>query len=265
MDYDIVKHMPEQLKDIIKGSKWIKDTIGCSDAHIYYLKGISNGNNAYLKILLQNSLSTLLPEKRVIEWLQGKLPVPKILYYGIHKDIEYLLISEIEGEDASSKIFKTEPYNLIRILARSLKMIHAIPIENCPFDQRLDTKLKMAEIRVEKGLVDENDFEPAYLGKTAKYIFQEVLKMRPKDEELVFTHGDYCLPNIIIKDGKLSGFIDLGRAGVADRYQDLALAVRSIEHNLGSKKWSEMFLKEYGLDNIDTLKLKYYILLDELF
>ena len=53
---------------------------------------------------------------------------------------------------------------------------------------------------------------------------------QPK-EELVFTHGDYCLPNSFIKDNKTVGFIDLGNAGIADKWQDLALCIRSLEHN----------------------------------
>jgi aminoglycoside phosphotransferase len=81
---------------------------------------------------------------------------------------------------------------------------------------------------------------------------------------LIFTHGDYCLPNIIIHEGKLNGFIDWGRAGIADKYQDIALVVRSIIRNFG-KKYTNMFLDEYGLVQFDRARIEYYQLLDEFF
>ncbi len=43
--------------------------------------------------------------------------------------------------------------------------------------------------------------------------------------------GAYCLPNIFMKDNKVSGYIDLGRGGLADKYQDIALCYRSLLHN----------------------------------
>ena len=88
------------------------------------------------------------------------------------------------------------------------------------------------------------------------------------EEELVFSHGDYCLPNIFIKDGHVSGFIDLGNCGVADKYQDIALCYRSLLHNYGEKEYKdfkpEMLFEELGIEP-DWKKIKYYILLDELF
>jgi aminoglycoside phosphotransferase len=35
---------------------------------------------------------------------------------------------------------------------------------------------------------------------------------------LVLIHGDYCLTNVLLDGWALSGFIDLGRCGVAGRY-----------------------------------------------
>jgi aminoglycoside phosphotransferase len=85
-----------------------------------------------------------------------------------------------------------------------------------------------------------------------------------ESEDLVFTHGDYCLSNIMISDGEVSGFIDWGRGGVADRYQDLALAIRSIIYNFG-KEHVPLFLDAYGVKELDEAKIYDYQLLDEFF
>lgn len=143
-------------------------------------------------------------------------------------------------------------------------MIHSVDIKNCPFDQRLSIKLKEAEYRMVNGLVDEYDFDDIQQKKKAVDLFQKLLTTKPANEDLVFTHGDYCLPNIIINNGDISGFIDWGRGGIADRYQDLALAARSLAYNFDAK-WIPLLFKEYGIDNIDYSKIEYYKLLDEFF
>ena len=68
--------------------------------------------------------------------------------------------------------------------------------------------------------MDRDDFQPENAGREPVDIYQRLLETRPPVEDLVFTHGDYCLPNVILEDGRVRGFIDLGRAGVADRYQE---------------------------------------------
>lgn len=82
---------------------------------------------------------------------------------------------------------------------------------------------------------------------------------------MAFTHGDYCLPNIMLGDGAVTGFIDLGRAGIADRYTDLALAARSIRHNTGDEQLVGVFLEAYVLSEVNWRKIDYYTLLGELF
>jgi aminoglycoside phosphotransferase len=89
---------------------------------------------------------------------------------------------------------------------------------------------------------------------------------RSLEEDLVFTHGDYCLPNIIVSSGRLSGFIDWGHGGVADRYPALTLATRSLRHSMGlqSSELVSLFFREYEIEDTDFRRIRYYILLDEL-
>jgi len=72
-------------------------------------------------------------------------------------------------------------------------------------------------------------------------------------EELGFTHGDYSLPNVLIHNGKINGFIDVGNSGIADIYQDLAIATKSIIRNYG-KEWVSSFSKRMALTRSTTTR-----------
>ena len=120
------------------------------------------------------------------------------------------------------------------------------------------------EMRTESGLVNTADFDDERHGTTAAQVLVELKADPPSEEELVVTHGDYCMPNVLFgEDLTLTGFIDLGRAGVADWHSDVALATRSIERNLG-KSFVEPFYKRYGKQP-DVDRLGYYLMLDEFF
>jgi aminoglycoside phosphotransferase len=155
---------------------------------------------------------------------------------------------------------------MIRLLARGLHMVHSIDIADCPFNQRLDRQFELVEQRTYAGLVDEDDFDAERRGKRAGDLLEELKRTRPTSEDLVFTHGDFCLPNVIInpQQTEMSGLIDWGRGGIADRYQDIALAARSLAHNFSSQ-WIPLLLEEYGLTTPDQEKLRFYQLLDEFF
>ncbi|KRG14495.1 APH(3') family aminoglycoside O-phosphotransferase [Lederbergia galactosidilytica] len=258
----IINRIPTRLEKMIDGYTWTQVTIGHSEASTFLLK--KGNHHLYLKIQAISAIETLRQEKEKMEWLHGKLSVPGVLCYERNEEKEFLLMTEITGMDASNPFNHADLTQLIKLLAKGLREIHSISIDRCPFQRNLDMTIREAQERVEKNLVDREDFDEERKGKDAEELYQELLEKHPLDEELVFTHGDYCLPNIILHNKSINGFIDLGRAGIADRYQDIALAVRSITYNVGEQH-IPLFLTEYGLKELNQNKLRYYQLLDEFF
>jgi kanamycin kinase len=61
----------------------------------------------------------------------------------------------------------------------------------------------------------------------------------------VLVHGDFCLPNVLVHEGSLSGLVDLGGAGLANPETDLAAGVWTLQYNYG-KGYARAFLEAYG-------------------
>lgn len=61
----------------------------------------------------------------------------------------------------------------------------------------------------------------------------------------VLIHGDYCLPNVLVVDGKLSALIDVGRSGLGDPQDDLAAGIWTLQYNYGPG-FAREFLGAYG-------------------
>ena len=212
----------------------------------------------------------LFDEAERLSWMHAVgLPVPAVLQYHEWKGREYLLLTAVPGADASIPRPPEQHAAIVSALAAGLRALHATNISACPFDQSRRVRVAAAEARVRAGLVREDDFDDGRRGRSASELYAELLASPPASEERVFTHGDYCLPNVIlVEDGaggfKVSGFVDCVNAGIADRYQDLALCARSVAQNFGAE-WVPTLFARYGLDRADESKLAYYQLLDEFF
>lgn len=79
----------------------------------------------------------------------------------------------------------------------------------------------------------------------------------PDSEGNCFVHGDFCLPNILACDGKITGFIDTEAAGVGDPWMDYAWCIWSLEYNLGTDKYTPLLLETLGIE-FDRKKFEYY-------
>jgi aminoglycoside phosphotransferase len=260
---DRFKPLPSPIYDISINYTYELNTIGCSGSTVYKILDFTGNSNAFLKICQKSKYDKLIREKDILTWLNGKLPVPKVLSFCENQQYEFILLSEIVGLPSFAEELRSNSNNVMEKLGESLKLFHSIDISNCPFSETINDKLTRVKDNIQNNRVDTNKFETENYGKNVNDLFSELMAYLPTTEDLVFTHGDFCMPNILFHNNTYNGFIDLGMAGISDRYHDISLAMRSIKYNGFSENQCNIFLESYGILNLDIKKLRFFRLLDE--
>lgn len=258
--------LPESIKKELNTENYTENTIGMSRAKVFMFP------DKVLKI--QPDAPWADREIVILKWLDGKLPVPKVVAHEKQDGMTYLLMTRISGRMSCDEVFFRKPDILITRLAEAIQMLWEVDIASCPVVRDTDTELKEAKYRVENNLVDIDNTEPETFGrggfKNPEQLYDWLERNKPSCDS-VFSHGDLCLPNIFFTDSGISGFIDLGDAGAGDRYRDIALCHRSLRHNAdgsyGTPKYeinSDRLFDALGMKP-DRDKIQWYLMLDELF
>lgn len=258
--------LPPEIEKIVNGLPYTENSVGMSGAAVRMYEDM------VLKI--QPSAPWTEREAVMLRWLSGKVPAPEVIACVKQDGKEYLLMSRIKGKMACDEAFLDKPELLIERLAEAMRMLWNTDASDCPALRDQETELAEAKIRVEQGLVDTNNVEPTTFGpggfKNPEALLYWLERNRPSYEP-VLSHGDFCLPNIFLTETGIGGFIDLGDAGVGDRWRDIALCHRSLRHNMDGKYASRV--RQADSDRLfdalelkpDPEKLRWYLLLDELF
>ncbi|MCG3224658.1 MAG: aminoglycoside 3'-phosphotransferase [Candidatus Heimdallarchaeota archaeon] len=256
-------NLPEDLVEQLKSYHWQKVNIGWSRSEIHKLTQ-SNKPTLFLKINNYSGDQFFNKEYEMLKWLKDKISVPEVIYQSNNSDYEFLLLTEIPGKVSYEVFSKSDIETNLKILAKGLQIFHALPMVGCPNEIDVDKMIQHAKKRLEQGLVNNKNFDIRWKHKTPDELFEDVKRLKPKVIDKAVTHGDYCLPNVLINNKELSGFVDLGSAGINDRYYDLAAVSWSIFYNFG-QKWVPYFFEKYGInyDEIDRERMLFYQMLNE--
>ncbi len=211
-----------------------------------------------------HNISLLRQEIDVMRWLGERARTPAILWAG-PCEAGYGLVSEAATGAPVSHVAEDQAGAALIATIEALAALHALPSADCPFDRTLAARFPMAQAQVEAGLVDEDDFDAERAGWTAPQALAHARATAPTSEDLVLTHGDASLPNFIWSEGGAVTLLDLGRFGLADRYQDLAIFLRSAKRNHPHIDARALLREHYPLAEVDEAACEFYRLLDELF
>ncbi len=208
-----------------------------------------------------------------LTWLARlAVPVPEVLGTGADGGRIWLATRALAGRPASDPWPEADRDAVVDLIARATRELHATVVADAPlrFDMSLSSLFPDIRERVESGLVDRSWAAAGRKGPSAAVVLAELESMvselgggRP-----AVSHGDLSLPNVLIDRYRVSGFVDVGRAGVADPHSDLADMVRSLSSHLNPQfgtASAERFLDVYGRDRVDPDRLRLHDLLEGFF
>lgn len=259
--------LPNIISNYIARKDFQTDSIGKSDARVYVFEDIV--------LKMQPISEESENELQMMRWLNGKISVPSIIEHICESGFSYLIMTKCTGQMSCAERYMKNPIEQAELIAGALHQVWNIPTEDCPCNWSIEKRLQQASKNVISGNVNVADAQPNTFGsngfKSPEHLLNWLIDNKPTEAQVV-SHGDFCMPNIFVNDTGLTGLIDLGKAGVADKWQDIAICYRSLLNNYSGvyngikyAGFQDRMLFDALEMEPDWDRIRYYILLDELF
>lgn len=189
----------------------------------------------------------LAKEAAMTRFYHSRGMAAEVLEY-LHAEKDWLLTRAVPGEDCTH--YLSDPERLCDTLGELLRALHESDTADCPVPDRTTAYLATARRNYKAGMFDTHLFPKGEGFATPKEAWQVVQAGAHLLKRDTLLHGDFCLPNVILKDWHFSGLIDVDGGGVGDRHIDLFWGVWSLRYNLKTDRYAARFLDAYGRDKI---------------
>lgn len=253
---------------LVNLSKLIKTTRIDKGRHYQslYILEFSNSVKYVLKVKNAAESGSLLREGERLQWAHKHILTPKVIGYQVENGREYLVMTYIAGCTAEDYRQKEGQKSLGYLLGEGLRTVHNVPINHCEFTDFLPDKLiDMVKVNI---IERESDIRAAindiFPGQSMEQLVEFLEKNKASADELCFTHGDYGSGNVMIHDGRIKAFIDLGDSGISDPYLDIYYLVKSLTYYTDRKEEIDEFMKGYGISELNESRMKFHHIIDTL-
>ena len=240
--------LPERYCEYYRDAD-VYDSSCSREARVYF---IDKGPGFFLKIGKRGALKREAEMDKYFHSLG--LGAAVVDYFSDENDL--LLTRRVPGEDLTCPEYLSDGKWLATEMGKILRALHSLSGDGCPVKNKTKEYVSTAENNYLTGNYDKDAFNPDSFGyrdpEEAYRVFSEGKNDLSCDTLL---HGDFCLPNIMMKDGRLTGFIDLGGGGIGDRHIDLFWGAWTLYYNLKTDRYTDLFLDSYGKDGVDRYLL----------
>lgn len=239
---------PEDVIQFARGAR-VFDSSCSPEARVYY---IEKDGGFYLK---RSAAGALQREALMTSYFHSIGLGTEVLSYQTG-EYDWLLTARVRGEDCTHAAYTENPKRLCDTIATELRALHETDFSRCPVMNKTEEYLALAEKNYRTGNYDKSYFPDNFGYASAEQAYAVLRDGKDALRCDTLLHGDYCLPNIMLDGWKLSGFIDLGGAGVSDRHIDLFWGAWTLGFNLGTDEFRERFFDVYGRERVDEDILK---------
>ncbi len=226
----------------------------------------------YAKLVPAAGIGDLLDERDRLAWAaQQGVAVPRVLRWTQSDEGACLITSAVPGIPADA----LDPARALAAwpgIVRAARALHELPTDRCPADRRVDQRIAQAADVVERSAVHREFLRPEHVDADPRELLADLTAQLPlrraqEARDLAVCHGDLCLPNILVDPGTLAvtGFIDLGRLGRADRHSDLALLLTNAQDTwpAHAPALAASLPEHYGAP-VDPARIRFHLHLDPL-
>lgn len=244
-----IDNYPDSVKYLLKDAN-IYDSSSSSGASVIFA---DKDTGYFIKTACKGALKD---EAVMTKYFNSLKLSAKVVEY-ISADKDYLVTEKIVGDDCISDKYLANPTRLCDTLAENLRLLHSIDHKDCPITNHTENYLSRAEANYISGNYDKTMFPDSFGYHSASEAREVILANSKLLKCDTLLHGDYCLPNIVLNDWRLSGFIDVGNGGVGDKHVDILWAIWTLFYNLKTNAYCARFIDAYGRDKInnDILRL----------
>lgn len=168
--------------------------------------------NVYIKFE-RSKMANFETEYKHLKLLSDINIFPKVIEFGSVNDKKYIILEKIEGNRLSDifKQDKKDKETYLKEYGKTLSQIHNI--QNRGFDKAFQRPIN----EVPKNYKNSDEFS----GKIIKYLEENKIE---KDNK-TFIHGDFHYANVLFKNQKVNGIIDLEYSDLGFKEQDIAWAL----------------------------------------
>ena len=241
--------IPTELLTLMRNA-YVYDSSCSPEARVYF---IDKGCGYYLKRAQKGALEREVTLARYYHSIGLGV---EVCSYLSDDRYDWMLTQSAAGEDCTHDRYLGDPKRLSAMLGETLRALHETSYDTCPVIDRTAEYIRTVEQNYVTGNYDKTAFPDSFGFSDAESAYRLFSQGREKLKSDVLLHGDFCLPNIILDDWRLSSFIDLGCGGVGDRHIDLFWGSWTLWFNLKTDRYAARFFDAYGRDKIDAETLR---------